>query len=233
MQDTPPNQLYMIKFMHGNKMSLLPTLKDMLSRRIIDITYQEKLSHLSSTLSALPILLEIYEKKKDDEVFILSNGHAGLALYVVLEHYYGIDAVMLLHKHGIHPGKDLENRLYCSTGSLGSGLPIAVGHALATPDKQVYCMISDGESAEGSIWESLRFINDQQIKNLHVYININGLGAYDPIDQGTLISRLCVFLPTINIRMSMPFKWPFAEDLLTHYYVLKPEDYELFTRQPQ
>jgi hypothetical protein len=94
-------------------------------------------------------------------------------------------------------------------------------------------MISDGESAEGSIWESLRFINDRQIKNLHVYVNVNGLGAYDPIDQGTLISRLCVFLPTINIKMSMPFKWPFAEDLLTHYYVLKPEDYELFTRQPQ
>ena len=123
-----------------------PTLK-----RIIDITYQEKLSHLSSCLSAWPIIHEIYDLKKEDEVFILSNGHAGLALYCELEARYGIDPVMLLHKHGIHPGKDLENKLYCSTGSLGSGLPIAVGHALANRSKNVYCMISDGESAEGSI----------------------------------------------------------------------------------
>ena len=109
-----------------------------LQQSIVQITYEQKLSHLSSTLSAAPILEEIYDKKKDDEVFILSNGHAGLALYVLLEQRYKKDAVELLHKHGIHPGKDLENGLYCSTGSLGSGLPIAVGHALATPNKKVY-----------------------------------------------------------------------------------------------
>jgi len=78
-----------------------------LIKRILEITYKEKLSHLSSCLSALPILEEIYTKKQEDEVFILSNGHAGLALYVVLEEKYGVDPVVLLHKHGIHPGKDL------------------------------------------------------------------------------------------------------------------------------
>jgi len=196
------------------------------ARRLIDITYQEKLSHLSSTLSALPIIEEIYEQKKDDEVFILSNGHAGLALYVVLEKYYGIDPVALLHKHGIHPGRDLENKLYCSTGSLGSGLPIAVGHALATPNKKVYCMISDGEAAEGSIWESLRFINDNPVDNLEVYININGMGAYDMVDIPRLVSRLVTFMPRINIRVSDPLRWSFASELLTHYYVLKEENYQ-------
>lgn len=201
-----------------------------LERRLIDITYQEKLSHLSSTLSALPIIEEIYAQRKDDEVFILSNGHAGLALYVVLEKYYGIDPVEMLHKHGIHPGKDLPNHIYCSTGSLGSGLPIAVGHALATPNKKVYCMISDGESAEGSIWESLRFIKENPVDNLEVYININGLGAYDPVDVGYLTQRLTAFLPRINIRLSDPYKWSFAKDLLTHYYVLKPADYEELTK---
>ena len=90
-----------------------------LQRRIIDVTYQEKVSHLSSTLSAAPILEEIYNKREDNEVVILSNGHAGLALYCILEQRYGIDAVEMLHKHGIHPGKDLDNHLYCSTGSLG------------------------------------------------------------------------------------------------------------------
>jgi transketolase len=197
-----------------------------LIRRVIDITYQERLSHLSSTLSALPIIEEIYRLRKDDEVFILSNGHAGLALYVVLEKYYGVDPVEMLHKHGIHPGRDLDNHLYCSTGSLGSGLPIAVGHALATPDKNVYCMISDGECAEGSIWESLRFINDNNIQNLHVYVNINGMGAYDMIDTHQLSHRLQAFLPRINLRFSDPPSWSFAKELLTHYYVLKPEDYK-------
>jgi transketolase len=201
-----------------------------LERRLIDITYQERLSHLSSVLSALPIVEEIYAAKKDDEVFILSNGHAGLALYVVLEKYYGVDPVELLHKHGIHPGRDLENHLYCSTGSLGSGLPIAVGHALATPNKNVYCMISDGECAEGSIWEALRFIEDNKITNLHVYANINGMGAYDMIDTQNLSHRLQAFLPRINIRFSDPPDWPFAKELLTHYYVLKPSDYEALTQ---
>jgi transketolase len=201
-----------------------------LTRRLIDITYQERLCHLSSTLSALPIIEEIYSKRKDDEVFILSNGHAGLALYVVLEKYYGVDPVAMLHKHGIHPGRDLENHLYCSTGSLGSGLPIAVGHALATPNKNVYCMISDGEAAEGSIWEALRFINDNKIDNLHVYANLNGMGAYDMIDTITLSHRLVAFLPRINVRFSSPPDWPFAKELLTHYYVLKESDYEAITQ---
>jgi len=197
-----------------------------LEKRLVDITYQEKLSHLSSTLSALPIIEEIYAKRQDDEVFILSNGHAGLALYVVLEKYYGVDPVEMIHKHGIHPGKDLPNHLYCSTGSLGSGLPVAVGHALATPNKKVYCMISDGEAAEGSIWESLRFIQEHPVDNLEVYVNINGLSAYDPVDIEYLTARLKAFLPRINIRISTPPSWSFAQDLLTHYYVLKDIDYK-------
>jgi transketolase len=201
-----------------------------LLRRIIDITYKEKISHLSSTLSAAPILEEIYAQRKDDEVVILSNGHAGLALYCILEQKYGVDPVALLHKHGIHPGKDLDNHLYCSTGSLGSGLPIAVGHAIATPDKKVYCMVSDGECAEGSIWEALRFIQERPLDNLEVYANINGMGAYDKIDVDYLVQRLQSFLPRIHIRKSEPYKWSFAQDLLTHYYVLKPEDYAEITQ---
>lgn len=199
-------------------------------RRIIDISYQENLSHLSSCISAAPIIEEIYQEKEDDEVFILSNGHAGLALYCVLEKYYGIDPVKLLHKHGIHPNKDLENKLYCSTGSLGSGLPIAIGHALAKPQKSVWCMISDGECAEGSIWESLRFVNDNSVNNLEIYVNINKLSAYDNVDEELLTNRLRAFLPRINIRTSDPLDWPFASGLLTHYYVLKKSDYEYLTK---
>ena len=197
-----------------------------LEKRIIEISYQEKMSHLSSCLSAAPILEEIYSQRAEDEVFILSNGHAGLALYCLLEQRYGIDPIKLLHKHGIHPNRDIENKLYCSTGSLGCGLPIAIGHALATPNKRVWCMISDGECAEGSIWESLRFIQENPVDNLEVYVNINGLGAYDSIDTGYLVKRLQAFLPRVHIKLSKPYDWSFAKGLLTHYYVLKPEDYD-------
>lgn len=196
-----------------------------IQKRIIDITYQEKMSHLSSCLSAAPIIDEIYAKKREDEVFVLSNGHAGLALYCKLEEVYGIDPVALLHKHGIHPNRDLLNHLHCSTGSLGSGLPIAVGHALANPNRTVYCMISDGEAAEGSIWESLRFINDYPVANIEVYANINGMGAYDMIDPDLLTRRLQAFLPRINIRISKPTEFSFAKGLQTHYHVLHENDY--------
>ena len=195
-------------------------------QRLIDITYQEKLSHLSSCLSALPIIEEIYTLKKEDDIFILSNGHSGLALYCVLEAKYGINPIELLHKHGIHPGKDVANKLYCSTGSLGSGLPIAVGHALANRSRSVWCLISDGECAEGSIWESLAFIHKYRLNNLQVYVNINGMGAYDYIDTDNLKNRLKSFLPNINIRESSIPDYGFAKGLLSHYYVLKPEDYE-------
>lgn len=198
-----------------------------LEKRIIEITYQEKMSHLSSVLSAAPILEEIYAKKQDDEVFVLSNGHAGLALYCLLEQrYQNVNAVELLHKHGIHPSRDLPNHLHVSTGSLGSGLPIAVGHALAKPNKTVYCMISDGECAEGSIWESLRFINDYPVDNIEVYANINGMGAYDMIDTDILTRRLQAFLPRINIRTSKPTEFTFAKGLRTHYHTMSEQDYE-------
>ena len=49
-------------------------------------------------------------------------------------------------KHGTHPHRDLEDKIYCSTGSLGMGIGIAVGMALADRSKNVYCLISDGES---------------------------------------------------------------------------------------
>ena len=196
-----------------------------LQRRILEITYQERQSHLSSCLSAAPILEEMYAQRQEDEVVILSNGHAGLALYCVLEERYGIDPVAMLHKHGIHPSRDLENKLYCSTGSLGSGLPIAIGHALATPEKRVWCMISDGEAAEGSIWESLRFIADHPVDNIEVYANINGMGAYDMIDVDRLVTRLQTFLPRIRIRVSEPTDFGFIRGLKTHYHVLNEEEY--------
>lgn len=195
-------------------------------RRIIDISYKEKIGHLSSNLNAVNIIEEIYKIKNKEDPFILSSGHAALALYVILEKYEGRDAEKLFHKHGVHPHRDLSLGIYCSTGSLGMGLTVATGYALADRTRNVYCLISDGEAGEGSIWEALRFIYEAKLDNLKVYANVNGMIAYDMIDREYINTRLKAFLPDIRIRNTEPPKWPFAEGILTHYYVLKPEDYE-------
>lgn len=150
-----------------------------LKRRIIEISYKHKLSHLGSCLTAVDIIKEIYDTKKEDEKFVLSSGHAALALYVVLESKGGRSAEVAFEHHGVHPDRCMDCGIDCSSGSLGNGLPIAVGMALADRTKNVYCLISDGECAEGSIQEATDNITKQNITNLKVYLNWNGWGAYD------------------------------------------------------
>jgi transketolase len=197
-----------------------------LEKRVIDISYKEKIGHLSSNLNAVNIIEEIYQMKKPGDSFILSSGHAALALYTVLEKYEGQNAEHLFHKHGVHPHRDLGSGIHCSTGSLGMGLTVATGYALADRTRDVYCLISDGECGEGSIWEALRFIYEAKLTNLKVFANVNGMIAYDMIDREYINTRLRAFLPDINIRNTTPPDWSFAKGVLTHYYVLKPEDYE-------
>jgi len=197
-----------------------------LKKRILEIAYKNKLSHLGSYLSSLEIIEEIYKKKNPEDIFILSSGHAALALYVVLEAYEGKNAEELFKKHGGHPHRDEENGLYCSTGSLGLGITVAVGRALANPKRKVYVLISDGESAEGSVWESLRFIYEQNIKNIEVYVNINGYAAYDKVDSEYLSKRLLSFLPNINLRYTSVNQYPFLKGINAHYHIMSEEDYK-------
>lgn len=197
-----------------------------LERRVIDISYQERIGHLSSTLNAVNIIDEIYQTKNPQDTFILSSGHAALALYVVLEKHQNQNAVELFYKHGVHPHRDVEHGIHCSTGSLGMGITVAVGYALANPNQDVYCLISDGECGEGSVWEALRFAYEKRLHNLKIYVNINGQIAYDVIDRDYLVRRLKAFLPNIEIRHTNAPDWPWAQGVLTHYYVLKPEDYQ-------
>lgn len=150
--------------------------------RILSLSQEHQLSHLGSCLSAVDIIDAVYRVKEPHEKFVLSAGHAGLALYTVLERYEKRDAEKLLTTSGIHPERD-QNGVDVSTGSLGHGLPIAVGMALADRYKNVYCMVSDGEMAEGSIWEALRVAGEQQLFNLKVVLNANGWAAYRAVDR--------------------------------------------------
>ena len=156
--------------------------------KITEISKKLGRSHIGSSLTAYPIIKEIFAIKQRDEKFILSNGHAALALAIVL---YGDDAEKIV-KDNLHADKD-----WCdaSTGSLGHGLGIAVGMALSDRTKNVYCIISDGECAEGSIWEALRIAQEQNLTNLKVYVNANGWASYQPVDLNLLELRLMNFFP--------------------------------------
>ena len=197
-----------------------------LKQRILEIAYKHKLSHLGSYLSAVNIIDEIYESKNPNDIFILSSGHAALALYVILEKYEGKDAEELFLKHGGHPHRDEDNGIYCSTGSLGLGITVAVGRALADKNRKVHVLISDGESAEGSVWEALRFIQESNLTNIEVYVNVNGYAAYDKVDTKYLVDRLKVFLPPINIRYTDVNQYSFLRGLNAHYHIMSEEDYK-------
>jgi transketolase len=205
----------------------MTTVINKLNKRILDISIKHKLSHLGSCFTTLPIIYEIYSKKNPKDKFVLSNGHAGLALYVVLEHFYGVNAEYLLETYGIHPERDLENFIDVSTGSLGLGITIATGIALANPNIKVYCVISDGESAEGSIWEALRFIDENQIKNIEIHANVNGWAAYKPVNSDKLTQRLKSFLPEINIHYTDVNEIIQFETSLAAHYVMANNDMKI------
>lgn len=160
-----------------------------------------------------------------DDIFILSNGHAVVALYVILEKYYGLDAQELLDKYGEHPKRNELDKIFCSTGSLGMGITVAVGRALANPKRDVYCMISDGECSEGSVWEALRFAYDHGVSNLKIYVNANGWSAYDPVNLITLENRINSFNPSVKfVRTSVEHFG--LKGLDAHYTNFTEEQYQ-------
>ena len=121
-----------------------------LKKRIAEIAYKHKLGHLGSYFSSVDIIDKIYSQMNKEDIFILSSGHAALALYVCLEKHRGKDAEELFLKHGGHPHRDEDDEIYCSTGSLGLGITIALGRAVADPNRKVHVLISDGEATFGS-----------------------------------------------------------------------------------
>jgi len=198
--------------------------------RLLELTVNNKLGHLSSTFTTLPILEYIFKEKNENDRVVLSNGHAGLALYTMLEKEYGHDAQKMYEDFGIHPYRDVERNLYASTGSLGSGILLATGMAMGNKDITVHCVISDGESHEGSVWEALSLIKRQNIDNIKVYVNMNGFCAYDTIDEHYLQTRLKAFLPQIKIFKTRVPNFDKINGLKGHYNVINEEDKDIIIK---
>jgi transketolase len=145
-----------------------------LRRRLVEIDYLHKHRHLPGSLSALPIIVSIYERMSEHDVFILSKGHSCAALYAVLEALGKKPNVTL-----VHPERDVENGVTITAGSLGHGLPIAVGMAYAKRIQDARGMVNvlmgDGECQEGTTWEALHLARRLKLHyGLTVYVDYNG-----------------------------------------------------------
>jgi transketolase len=211
-----------------NKSDLSSSMKKSLGKnylRLLDQSFKFNSHHLGSAFSALPIVLEIYAEKQKEDVFILSSGHAAAALYVVLEQEAKRDSSELFEKMGEHPHRDKSWDIYCTTGSLGMGIAVATGVAIADREKNVYCLVSDGECSEGVFWESIRFIKQNKLTNLYVYVNINGWAGYDKINSKELADEITSMNNLIKIRKTN--NYPFEEfGLAAHYMNLNQELYK-------
>lgn len=196
-----------------------------LHKKIIDFCYQNKISHISSALNVIDTLDEIYNIKKENEPCILSCGHCGIALYAILNKYYGFSILDLYNKHGLHPGRCDSDKIYCSTGSLSCGITIASGMALADRNKNVYCVISDGECDEGATFEALRFRHEYQLNNLKIYVICNGTSAYRSIDLNYLKKVLLAINNDIIIKEVNCSDISILKGIEGHYKVLTELEY--------
>jgi transketolase len=169
-------------------------MNDNYKQTILEVSYKNQLTHVGSCLTAADIIDKVYQMKQKGDKVVLSSGHAGLALYSVIEKYEGIDAEGIYNHHGVHPDRCDKCHIDCSSGSLGQGLPIAVGMALGDPKHNVYCVTSDGEWAEGSMWEALRIASDKLIGNLIILVNANGYSAMGSVDRDRLQWRIASFV---------------------------------------
>ncbi len=159
--------------------------------------------HIPSCLSIADVLAVLYyhtlhidPAQPDDPArdrFILSKGHAGVALYAVLADL-GFFESKLLATYGQadtllggHPDMHKLPGVEASTGALGHGLAFGMGHALAAKldgnDYRTFVLLGDGECQEGSVWEAALFAAQQRLDNLVAIIDYNKLQALDRLDN--------------------------------------------------
>ena len=169
-----------------------------LRERILEIARRAGRGHIGPALSILEIVDVLYRKvmrvsnaeisdASNRDRFILSKGHGCLGLYVVLEDLAMIDSLDLLSfcsfdsAFGGHPESATVPSVEFSTGSLGHGLPVAVGIAKAGKLKlenwRVFVLVGDGELNEGSNWEAAAHASKHKLDNLIVIVDYNNMQA--------------------------------------------------------
>jgi transketolase len=164
-------------------------------REILEMTFKAGSGHPGGSLSAVDIITVLYyhqmrvdpknPKWADRDRFVLSKGHVCPALYAILAEigFFPKEALWTLRRPESilqgHPDMRLTPGVEMSTGSLGQGLSVACGMALAArldeKDYAVYCMLGDGEVQEGNVWEGAMFATHERLDNLIAILDRNRL----------------------------------------------------------
>ena len=193
----------------------MPTYRSLslrIRKSILKIAHLSQASHIGSYLSIVDILSVLYIKflKTKKNSFILSKGHGCLAQYCTLKEMGFIsektlktfgqnNTILMSHVSHAVPGIDF------STGSLGHGLPVAAGFALADKinklKSRTFVMLSDGELNEGSNWESLLFCSHQKLNNLTVIIDYNKIQSLDFVKNTLKIEPLKLKLESFGCKV--------------------------------
>jgi transketolase len=170
-------------------------LASVVRRLVLERSRHANVGHIGSSLSVVDVLVALYtgplatavHDDPDRDRFLLSKGHAALALYCTLHatnrltrdelETFCTDGSLL----GVHPEHALRG-IDFSSGSLGQGLSVGAGAALAAAmqnsSRRVFVLLSDGECNEGSVWEAVMFAAHRQLGNLVAIIDLNGQQAF-------------------------------------------------------
>lgn len=216
--------------------------------KVLDMIYKAQSSHIGSNFSSIDILSVLFEKMNlNQDELVVSKGWIAASIYYFLA------------EKGVIPKEDLER--YCAEdeheyiglveprgkfalraagGSMGFGLPFAVGFALAKKLKgeegTVYCLMSDGEQAIGTTWEAALLAAHHKLDNLVVLVDINGLQAMGPTEKvlnlGDLVAKWKAFewnvgnLPDGHSFKSLDFEIEAArritDDPVNYYHGTSP-----------
>ena len=156
--------------------------------KLLELYYGANAGHIGCSLSCIDILIALFQIKTQDERVILSKGHAAAAMYTILNFTGEIndETLATFYKNGTklsaHPSANSFTNIPFALGSLGHGFPISCGIAYANKlqknNENVYVLMSDGETNEGTTWEAAHFAVAKKLDNLIVVIDKNNLQGF-------------------------------------------------------
>lgn len=177
---------------------------------VVEMCHASKSAHLGSSLSCIDILTAAYwhvlnidpanPKDPARDRFILSKGHAAMAIYATLaaRGYFPEEELATYNQDNgrlaEHPPANMLPGIEAATGSLGHGLPLGLGMSLAGrisgAGYRVYALMSDGENNEGSNWEAAMFAGGQKLENVCVVVDYNKWQATGRSNETLALSPL-------------------------------------------
>lgn len=191
-----------------------------LRKRILNVA-AGKGGHIGGSFSSIDMILTLYKyvlkvnlenpQWEERDRFVLSKGHCSLALYAVLEEIGFLNPGELdtYTMKGSRLAGHVEHfeipAIEMTTGSLGHGISCAAGMALAAKisgkDWKVFCIIGDGECNEGSVWETLLFTAQQNLKNLIIIVDNNKMESLDLTNNILSIEPLAAKFTSFNFEV--------------------------------